>query len=67
MGDYKRGMDLWMDLLTAYTRHSELQVITVLLFLSLPRRIQISTDRVAPVVFEITPRHGPWKEYRLQQ
>jgi hypothetical protein len=27
---YRRGMDWWMDLLTTYTHHSELQVITAL-------------------------------------
>jgi hypothetical protein len=27
---YRRGMDWWMDLLTIYTHHSELQVITAL-------------------------------------
>jgi hypothetical protein len=26
--DYRRGMDCWMDLLTTYIHHSELQVIT---------------------------------------
>jgi hypothetical protein len=26
--DYRRGMDWWTDLLTIYTHHSELQVIT---------------------------------------
>jgi hypothetical protein len=29
-GDYRRGVDKWMDLLTTYTRRSELQVITAL-------------------------------------
>jgi hypothetical protein len=32
MGDYRRGMDWWMYLLTAYTYKSELQVITHQLF-----------------------------------
>jgi hypothetical protein len=27
MCDYRRGLNLWMDLLTTYTHHSELQVI----------------------------------------
>jgi hypothetical protein len=31
MCDYRRGWDWWMDLLTTYTHHSELQVITALL------------------------------------
>jgi hypothetical protein len=26
-GDYRRGMDLWIDLMTTYTHHSELQVL----------------------------------------
>jgi hypothetical protein len=26
--DYRRGMEWWMDLLTAYTHHSQLQLIT---------------------------------------
>jgi hypothetical protein len=30
MDDYRRGMDWWMDLLTTYTYHPELQVITAL-------------------------------------
>jgi hypothetical protein len=29
-GDYRRGKDWWMDLLTTYTHNSELQVITML-------------------------------------
>jgi hypothetical protein len=33
-GDYRRSMDWWMDLLTTYTHHSELQVITALLLIS---------------------------------
>jgi hypothetical protein len=34
MRDYRRGMDWWMDLLTTYTHHSELQVITALSLIS---------------------------------
>jgi hypothetical protein len=30
MSDYRRGMNWWMDLLSTYTQHSELQVITAL-------------------------------------
>jgi hypothetical protein len=33
-GDYRRGMDWWMDLLTTCTHHSELQVITALSLIS---------------------------------
>jgi hypothetical protein len=33
-GDYRQGMDWWMDLLTTYTHHSELQQITVTLLIS---------------------------------
>jgi hypothetical protein len=33
-GDYRQVMDRWMDLLTTYTHHSELQVITVLSLIS---------------------------------
>jgi hypothetical protein len=29
-GDYRRGLDWWVDLLTTYTYNSELQVITAL-------------------------------------
>jgi hypothetical protein len=32
--DYRRSTDLWMDLLTSYTHHSELQVITALSLIS---------------------------------
>jgi hypothetical protein len=32
--DYMRGINWWTDLLTTYTHHSELQVITVLLLIS---------------------------------
>jgi hypothetical protein len=34
MCDCRRGMDWWMDLLTAYTHHSELQVIIALSLIS---------------------------------
>jgi hypothetical protein len=33
-GYYRRGVDRWMDLLTTYTHHSELQVITALSVIS---------------------------------
>jgi hypothetical protein len=33
-GDYRRGMDWWMDLLTTYTHHSELQALIVLSLIS---------------------------------
>jgi hypothetical protein len=33
-GDYRRNMDWWMDLLTTYTNHSELQVIAALSLIS---------------------------------
>jgi hypothetical protein len=32
--DYKRGLDWWIDLLTTYTHHSKLQVITALSLIS---------------------------------
>jgi hypothetical protein len=34
MGDYRRGMDWWMDLLNTCTHHLELQVITALSLIS---------------------------------
>jgi hypothetical protein len=33
-GDYTRGMDKWMDLLTTYTHHPQLQLITALPLIS---------------------------------
>jgi hypothetical protein len=40
MCDYRRGLDWWMDLLTTYTHHSEVQIITTL---SLISTLQITT------------------------
>jgi hypothetical protein len=34
--DYRRGMDSWIDLLTIYTHHSELQVIKTLSLSAVP-------------------------------
>jgi hypothetical protein len=36
VSDYRWGLDWWMDLLTTYTQHSELQVITAVSLISTP-------------------------------
>jgi hypothetical protein len=40
MCDYRRGLDWWMDLLTTYIHHSELQVITAPLVITIHRTPQ---------------------------
>jgi hypothetical protein len=62
-GGYKRGMDWWMDLLTTYTHHLELQVITALLLIhSLP----ITTAPTKPFssllfLHQLFPSSGFWQ------
>jgi hypothetical protein len=99
LGDYRRGLHSWMDLLATYTHDPELQVITAPLLISTihksPRhplkflqpavsslavpwqrfltveilqlhalrsslhKLPYIIDLAAPIVFKVTPRHGP--------